>query len=91
MRMASEAAERGIARLDLGPGDEEYKLHIASGHQDLATATACSGATMASFVRTAESVRSRARRSHALRVTRRTLIRGAYLLRSSLGTTRAEA
>jgi CelD/BcsL family acetyltransferase involved in cellulose biosynthesis len=91
MRMASEAAERGIARLDLGPGDEEYKLHIASGHQDLATATACFGATMASFVRTAESVRSRARRSHALRVTRRTLIRGAYLLRSSLGTTRAEA
>jgi CelD/BcsL family acetyltransferase involved in cellulose biosynthesis len=91
MRMASEAADRGIARLDLGPGDEEYKLHIASGHQDLATATACSGATMASFVRAAESVRLRARQSQTLRVTRRTLIRGAYLVRSSFGRVRAEA
>jgi CelD/BcsL family acetyltransferase involved in cellulose biosynthesis len=91
MRMASEAADRGIARLDLGPGDEEYKLHIASGHQDLAMATACSGATMAGFVRAAESVRLRARQSQALRVTRRTLIRGAYLLRSSFGKARAEA
>jgi CelD/BcsL family acetyltransferase involved in cellulose biosynthesis len=91
MRMASEAADRGIARLDLGPGDEEYKLHIASGHQDLATATACAGATMASFVRAAESVRIRARQSPALRATRRTLIRGAYLLRSSFGKASAEA
>jgi CelD/BcsL family acetyltransferase involved in cellulose biosynthesis len=91
MRMASEAADREMARLDLGPGDEDYKLHIASGHQDLATATSCSGATMASFVRAADGVRLRARESQTLRVTRRTLIRGAYLLRSSFGRIRAEA
>jgi len=85
MRMANEAAARGIARLDLGPGDEEYKLHIASGHQDVAVATACVGATMGSLVRAAENMRLRARGSRALRATRRTLVRGAYLVRSSLG------
>ena len=50
MRMANEAADRGLARLDLGPGDEEYELHISSGHQVIATATACTGPAMASFV-----------------------------------------
>jgi CelD/BcsL family acetyltransferase involved in cellulose biosynthesis len=91
MRMASDAAHRGISRLDLGPGDEEYKLHLASGHQNVATATACVGATMGSLVRAAENVRLRARESNALRVTRRTLIRGAYLVRSSFGRRTQEA
>ncbi len=91
MRMAKEAAERGFARLDLGPGDEGYKVHISSGHQDVATATACTGAAMSSLVRAAEGVRMRARQSTALRATRRTLIRGAYLVRSSLGSSGAEA
>ena len=91
MRMAKDAAERGIARLDLGPGDEEYKLHISSGHVDVATATACTGATMTSLVRVAESVRMRARQSTALRATRRTLIRGAYLVRASFAGRGAEA
>jgi CelD/BcsL family acetyltransferase involved in cellulose biosynthesis len=85
MRMAKEAADRGIARLDLGPGDEEYKLHIASGHQDVATATVCTGAAMGSLVRAAESVRIHARQSDGLRAARRTLIRGAYMIRSSFG------
>jgi CelD/BcsL family acetyltransferase involved in cellulose biosynthesis len=85
MRMANEAAGRGLARLDLGPGDEDYKLHIASAHQDVAVATVCTGAAMGSLVRAAESVRLRARQSRALRATRRTLIRGAYLVRASLG------
>jgi CelD/BcsL family acetyltransferase involved in cellulose biosynthesis len=89
--MANEAAARGIARLDLGPGDEEYKLHIASGHQDVAVATACVDATMGTLVRTAEKMRLRARQSRALRATRRTLIRGAYLVRSSLGRASKEA
>ena len=83
MRMASDAAERGMSRLDLGPGDEEYKLHISSGHVDVGMATACVGAAMGSLVRAAENVRLRARESNALRATRRTLIRGAYLVRSS--------
>ena len=91
MRMASEAASRGIERLDLGPGDEEYKVHISSGHQDVATATACTGPAMTSLVRAAEGVRLRARESRALRVTRRTLIRGAYFVRSSFGSGRARA
>ena len=42
MHIANEATERGIVRLDLGPGDEEYKLTFASGHQDVAIATASS-------------------------------------------------
>jgi len=83
MRMASEAAARGMSRLDLGPGDEEYKLHISSGYQEVGTATACLGATMGSLVRAAEVVRLRARESRAIRATRSTLIRGAYLVRSS--------
>ena len=91
MRMANEAAERGIARLDLGPGDEEYKRQIASGHQEVAVATACVGATMRSVVRATESMRLRARQSRALRATRRTLIRSAYLVRSSLGRRLKEA
>jgi CelD/BcsL family acetyltransferase involved in cellulose biosynthesis len=91
MRMAEEAAERGIARLDLGPGDEEYKIHISSGHEVVATATACTGPAMASVVRAAETVRLRARQSGTLRATRRSLIRGAYLIRSSFGNGSAEA
>lgn len=91
MGMAKEAADRGIARLDLGPGDDEYKRNISSGHRVVATATICTDPAMAPIVRAAETVRLRARQSLAPSAKRRSLIRGARRIRSSFGNGSAEA
>lgn len=88
MEIARHAAEDGIERIDLGPGEERYKRRASTGGMELATATTTTSPAVASLVEVADGVRSWARRSpvgRSVRATGRALTRATYALRGTIG------
>lgn len=88
MEIARCAAEHGVERIDLGPGQERYKLRASTGSLELATATTTTSPAVASLVEVADGVRSWSRRSpigRSVRTTGRALTRATYALRSTIG------
>jgi CelD/BcsL family acetyltransferase involved in cellulose biosynthesis len=87
MDLADAAADRGIRRIDLGSGEERYKLRAATGAQDMRLATVNTSATFRALTTMLDHTRSwshGSRLGHAMRRTGRSMIRGSYLLQSAL-------
>ncbi len=88
MDVARAAPERGIERIDLGPGEERYKVRAASGFLELGRATVTTSPAMESVMSAVDGVSSWSRRSavgERVRATGRSLRRAAYAVRSAMG------
>lgn len=85
--IAREASDRGIERIDFGPGDERFKLRASTGAMRLGTLTATTGRATRAVVDAADRLRVWSRESsvgEALRATSRAVTRGAFSMRSTL-------
>lgn len=90
MQMARAAAERGVERLDLGPGDERYKGRVATGTHWVATSSLSIGA-VGTCMGAIDGVRAWSRGSTLgrwMRASGRAATRGSYAAWSALGALR---
>ncbi|HZD05938.1 MAG TPA: GNAT family N-acetyltransferase, partial [Longimicrobiales bacterium] len=90
IEVARAAPERGIERIDLGPGEELYKLRAATDFRDVGVASVSSGATVRAVSTFLEKVRVWSRGSklgRIARATHRAVIRGAYAAGAGLSGT----
>lgn len=88
MEVARTAPERGIERIDLGPGEERYKVRAATGFLDLGRATVTTSRALESAMSAMDGVRRWSRGSplgESVRATGRTLTRAVYAVRAALG------
>lgn len=88
MEVARSAPEQGIERIDLGPGEERYKVRAASGFFDLGRATVTTNRALESMMGAVDGVRRWSRGSslgESVRATGRTLTRAAYAVRAAVG------
>lgn len=88
MKVARAAPERGIERIDLGPGEERYKVRAASGFLELGRATVTTSPALESVMSAVDGVRDWSQRSvvgERVRATGRSLRRAAYAVRSAMG------
>jgi CelD/BcsL family acetyltransferase involved in cellulose biosynthesis len=84
VELVKGAAERGMQRVDLGVGDESFKVRARTGTQDLATTTVSTRVFVNAAFRTADGMRGWSRKSYVgrgLRGARRAAIRYSYRLR----------
>jgi CelD/BcsL family acetyltransferase involved in cellulose biosynthesis len=87
MELARAAAERGIQRIDLGIGEERYKLRAASGSFDMAVASVSTNTTLRAVNDALDHARvwSRGSKVGALvRAAGRGVTRGSYRVQSAL-------
>jgi CelD/BcsL family acetyltransferase involved in cellulose biosynthesis len=87
VELARAAAERGIQRIDLGSGDERYKLQAATGSVDMTLMTVSTSPTVRAYASTLDHARVWSRNSRVgsvLRTAGRSLVRGSYLVQSAL-------
>jgi CelD/BcsL family acetyltransferase involved in cellulose biosynthesis len=87
MEVAREAATRGIARIDLGPGEQRFKMRACNATRQVARATVRTDAAVGALLSGLDGVRSWARASSGSQLiqrTTRTVARGSYLARSLL-------
>jgi CelD/BcsL family acetyltransferase involved in cellulose biosynthesis len=87
MELARAGAERGVRRLDLGPGDERYKQRAASAAMQLADAVVSPGPAARRFTQAFYRLRAWTRGSSVeswARGARRVLRRASYAVRSAL-------
>jgi len=85
MEVAREAANRGVLRIDLGAGEQRFKLRACNATRQVARATVCTDAVVGAMLSTLDGIRSWARaspRSRLIQRTTRTVTRGSYLARS---------
>ncbi len=82
------STEHGIRRIELGVGDQRFKLRTRTGAPKLATTTVTSAAPVRVAFKAADGVRSWSRESRVgqvMRATRRVVKRGSYMARGLLG------
>lgn len=87
VELARQASDRGIKRIDLGSGEERYKLRAATGSMDLATATVSTNAALRAATDTLDRLRGWSRSSklgEVMRLATRTMTSGSYRLQSAL-------
>lgn len=88
MKVARAAPARGIERIDLGPGEERYKVRAASGFLELGRATVTTSPALESVMSAVDGFRDWSQRSvvgERVRATGRSLRRAAYAVRSAMG------
>lgn len=88
MEVAMGAAGRDIERIDLGTGDERYKLRTSTGSLPVATVTVSTGMALRALSTALDGIRTWSRGTSlgdAAKTAGRALRRGSYALRSSLG------
>ncbi len=88
MRVAEAAPARGVERIDLGPGEERYKVRAASGFLDVGRATVTTGVALETVMRVVDGVRSWSGNSplgEQVRASGRALTRAVYALQSAVG------
>jgi CelD/BcsL family acetyltransferase involved in cellulose biosynthesis len=87
VELARAAAERGIERIDLGSGDERYKLQAATGSVEMKLTTVSRSPAVRMCANTVDQARAWSRGSRIggiLRTAGRSLVRGSYLVQSAL-------
>jgi len=87
MAVAREASIRGIVRIDLGVGEQRFKLRACNETRDVATATVQADPAVGALLTTLDGIRSWARASpgsQLIQRTARTVARGSYRARSLL-------
>jgi CelD/BcsL family acetyltransferase involved in cellulose biosynthesis len=87
LAVAEEAASRGVVRVDLGVGEQRFKLQAADGVREVATATVRRDPAVGALLTTLDGMRSWARESPArdwLHRASRAIARGSYRARSLL-------
>lgn len=87
LAVAKEAANRGVVRVDLGVGEQRFKLQAADGVREVATATVRRDPAVGALLTTLDGVRSWARESPGrdwMHRASRALARGSYRARSLL-------
>jgi len=85
VELARAAAERGIQRIDLGSGDERYKLQAATGSVAMKSTTVSTSPAARACANTLDRARAWSRSSRVgkvLRTAGRSLVRGSYLVQS---------
>lgn len=90
MELARAAADRGIQRIDLGAGEERYKLRAASGSVDIAEAAVSTSATLRAVNNALDHTRAWSRSSKIgslVRAASRGVTRGSYRVQSALTST----
>jgi CelD/BcsL family acetyltransferase involved in cellulose biosynthesis len=87
VELARAAAERGIQRIDLGSGDERYKLQAATGSVAMKSTTVSTSPAARACASTLDRARAWSRSSRigkVLRTASRSLVRSSYLVQSAL-------
>jgi len=87
MAVAREASSRGIVRIDLGVGEQHFKLRAANAFREVATATVRSDPAVGALLTTVDGIRSWARsssQSHLMHRIARAIARGRYRAHSRL-------
>ena len=87
MELARAAADRGVQRIDLGAGEERYKLRAASGALDMTTVSVSTNATFRAVAHALDRTRAWSRGSRIgafMRGAARELTRSSYRVRSAL-------
>jgi len=90
MELARAAAERGIQRIDLGTGEERYKLRAASGSVELAVASVSTSATFRAVNNAIDHARAWSQDSKIgaiMRAAGRRVTRGSYRIHSAFTST----
>ena len=90
MDLARAAADRGIQRIDLGSGEERYKVRAATGVQDMRLATVNTSAAFRALTTMLDHTRTwsqGSRLGHVMRRAGRSMVRGSYLLQSAVAST----
>lgn len=90
LRMAEAAADRGILRIDLGPGQERYKTRMGTRAMDVSTVTVNASVTARVVTGAVDHLKAWSRDSPfagAIRTARRRMTRAAYHVRAALSTT----
>lgn len=88
VELARAAAERGIERLDLGSGEERYKLRAATGTQEMTHATVTPSLAVHAVTTVMDRGRSWCRGSRLgpfLRLAGRSMTRGSYAFQDRWG------
>jgi CelD/BcsL family acetyltransferase involved in cellulose biosynthesis len=87
VELARAAAERGIQRIDLGSGEERYKLQAATGSAAMTLTTVSTSAAFRACASTLDHARSWSRGSKLGQVVRnvgRSVLGGSYRVQSAL-------
>jgi CelD/BcsL family acetyltransferase involved in cellulose biosynthesis len=87
VELARAAAERGIQRIDLGSGEERYKLQAATGAVDMKLATVSTSAALRACTSTLDHARAWSRGSKLGNVVRRVgrnVLRASYRVQAAL-------
>lgn len=90
MELARAASERGIQRIDLGSGEERYKLRAASGSFDMAVASVSTNDTLRAVTDALDHARTWSRGSKVgslVRAAGRGLTRSSYRVQSAFTST----
>lgn len=90
MELARAAPEHGIERIDLGTGEERYKLRAATGSMDLAVASVSTNAALRAVTDALDHTRAWSRGSKigaVVRAAGRGVTRGSYRIQSALTST----
>lgn len=90
MELARAAADRGIQRIDLGAGEERYKLRAASGSFDMSVASVSTNATLRAVNNALDHTRAWSRSSKIgalVRAAGRGVTRSSYRVQSALDST----
>jgi CelD/BcsL family acetyltransferase involved in cellulose biosynthesis len=90
VELARAASERGIHRIDLGAGEERYKLRAATGALDMTMATVSTNAALRAATNTLDRARRWSRGSRLgelARAASRSMMRGSYRLQAALTST----
>lgn len=87
VELARAASDRGVKRIDLGSGEERYKLRAATGSMDVTTATVSTNAALRAATDTLDRLRGWSRGSRVgemMRLASRRMTSGSYRLQSAL-------